>query len=248
MKKKVFYIILIILLATAAVFLAKDCKKNELLLNNLLQSKENVIKGDSKENKQEALNLFQSAAEHLKDDALLQLRILYSKWPEIEKRYFEIVRAVQVEKEDVIILDKKLEELKILVEEVEKGTEEVLSLENLTPEEKWKAHNLMGCVKLWKTLFVQGDNQETINKRIQGVLRESIHSFKQAINTIEQHNLTGIPTDIPRRNLELLLKRNEESSKQSQSEEGEQREKGKNKVLQKVMPILGGPPETGGEK
>lgn len=245
--KKALYILLIVLLVAAMAFLVKDYRKGKLALDNVIQSKENVVKGDSQGNNQESLKLFELAAEHLKDDASLKLRILYTKWPKIEKLYSELARAVMVQREDVIGFEKKLEVLKSLVEEVEQGVEEVLALENLTSEEEWRAHNLMGCVKLWKTLFVQGNNQEDINKRIQGILREAIHSFKQSINVVEKHNLIGISTDTPRRNLELLLKRNENRKQQpSDSQEGDAQDK--KKILKKVMPILGSPGETGGEK
>lgn len=248
--KKILYILVVGFLAAAVAFLVVDYQKGDAILNNAVQSKENVAKGDSLKDNKESIGLFESASQQIKDDASIKLRILYRKWYEVEKKYYQLMRAVEVELEEAVILEKKLEELKALVEDIEKGTEEVLSLKTLTPEEEWKAYNLMGCVKLWKTLFVQGPDEKEVSKRIQGLMNEAVNNFKKSINVIEEHSLAGAQTDIPRHNLELLIKKNEGQKKQSendQGKEGEDEKEGK-KALKKVMPILSSPGETGGEK
>jgi len=244
--KKIVCITLIVLFSAGAWLSFQQYRKSENNLKEILQNERDVIEARYEEDGQKAIETYKAALEVLGEDASIDIRILFQRWSEVEERYMELSRAIQWEKEEVVNLEKKMEEMKLLVKDLETKTKDLLASENLTPEEEWRLYNFMGCVKLYLTLFVEGKDEKVRKKRVQGLLGEAINSFKESINIIEENCLTGISTDIPRWNLELLLKRSESQGQSSgQPSEGEG---GKQKQMKKVMPIIGSPGKSGGQK
>jgi len=246
MKKIVNFImiILIILLLIAAFFSYKTFKKFDNKLDETINSERNIIQGDSLQfDDDKAIELYSSALKGTQEKYSVESRILFREWSEVERKYVELAKIANFESENKELLIKKIEELRLLIESLEKKTENLLSSKDLTPEEAWRLQNFMGCLKLYKILFVKGD-EETRKRQTQGLVEESITCFKNSINIIEDNKLTGTSTDIPRWNLELLIKR--------QSGEGESQQKSEKKdgdnQLQKVIPILGSPGVQGGVK
>jgi hypothetical protein len=237
-------IIFIILLLIAAFFSYKMFRKADNKLNETINSERNIIQGDSlqlEDNK--AKELYSSALQGLTDKCLVESRILFREWSEVERKYVELVKISQFENDNTKLLNKKIEELRVLVEGLEKRAEKLLSSKDLTPEEAWRIQNFMGCVKLYKLLFVQGD-EETRKRQMKGLVEESIACFKTSINIIEDNKLTGTSTDIPRWNLELLIKR-QKGEGESETKSEEKKDEGQ---IQKVIPLIGSPGVQGGIK
>jgi hypothetical protein len=272
-RKIVINILGIAFLVIATGFFMMSYKKKKVTYNNTRDAVISVKKGDSEPSYQEAVKQYESAYKHLGDPAV-ENRILFRKWSEIQRRVLEIARTMELEKYEFFYIEKKLEDLKSLVKDVEVRVENMFALKNLSPEQSWKAYNLMGCVRLYQTLIIeQNDDQAKMEKQIQGYRNEAISSFKDAIDVIEENNLAGIETNIPRRNLELMYKKQKEkgegegegdqraSSKSNRSDSAGSDEKKKSKggkernKLQKLMPFLNidpghafSPGVLGGEK
>jgi len=237
-------IILVILLLIAAFFSYKMFRKADNKLDETINNERKVIQGDAlrlEDNK--AKELYSSALQGLTDKCSVESRVLFREWSEVERKYMELVKIAQFENDNTKLLNKKIEELRILIESLEKKSEKLLSSKDLTPEEAWRLQNFMGCVKLYKLLFVQGD-EETRKRQTKGLVEESITCFKTSINIIEDNKLTGTLTDIPRWNLELLIKR-QKGEGESETKSEEKKDDGQ---LQKVIPLIGSPGVQGGIK
>ncbi|MBM3199966.1 hypothetical protein FJZ53_03425 [Candidatus Woesearchaeota archaeon] len=238
-------IALITLLLVASFFSFKTFKKFDTRLDETIKSERNIIQGDAlqlEDNK--AKELYSSALPGLDYKGMIESRILFREWSEVERKYVELAKISQFERNNAELLNKKIEDLRSLIECLEKKAEKLLSSKGLTYEEAWRLQNFMGCLKLYKILFVQGD-EETRKRQTKGLVEESISCFKNSINIIEDNKLTGTPTDIPRWNLELLIKRQKgEGEGEGKPEQGEK----EGDQLQKVIPLLGSPGVQGGIK
>ncbi|MDP2907526.1 MAG: hypothetical protein Q8O03_06300 [Nanoarchaeota archaeon] len=237
-------IILVILLLIAAFFSYKMFRKADNKLDEAINNERKVIQGDAlRLEDSKAKELYSSALQGLTDKCSVESRILFREWSEVERKYVELVKIAQFENDNTELLNKKIEELRVLIEGLEKRAEKLLSSKGLTPEEAWRLQNFMGCVKLYRLLFVQGD-EETRKRQMKGLVEESITCFKTSINIIEDNKLTGTLTDIPRWNLELLIKR-QKGEGESDSKSEEKKDEGQ---LQKVIPLIGSPGVQGGIK
>lgn len=246
-RKTIFNIILVALLGVAAGFAITSYTKSKARYDNIKAAVTNVNSGDSESNYKLALERYESAAKHINEPAV-ELRILSSKWSEIQSCIFDISRTVRAGEYESFRVEKKLEHFKLLMEEVEERTKDLIASENISPEELWKANNLMGCIKLYKTLLIQESNYEKRQKQMQGLFNEAFQDFVNAIDVIQENKLTGIQTNIPPWNLEKLLKKQEgkngdgEEGKEGdkEGEQGKESEKGKEQEeqLKKMIPFL----------
>lgn len=246
-RKTIFNIILVALLVVAAGFAITSYTKSKARYDNIKAAVTNVNSGDSERDYKVALELYESAVKYLNEPAV-ELRTLFSKWSEIQSCIFDISRTVRAGEYESFRVEKKLEHFKLLMEEVEKRTEELTASESITPEELWKVNNLMGCIKLYKTLLIQESDYEKRQKQMQGLFNEAFQSFEKAIDVIQENKLTGIQTNIPQWNLEKLLKKQkgkngdgeEGGDKDKEGEQGKESEKGKEQEeqLKKMIPFF----------
>lgn len=256
--KTILNIILIALLVAAAGFAITSYTKSKARYDNIKAAVTNVNSGDSESNYKLALERYESAAKHINEPAV-ELRILFSKWSEIQSCIFDISRTVRAGEYESFRVEKKLEHFKLLMEEVEERTKDLIASGNIPPEELWKANNLMGCIKLYKTLLIQESNYEKRQKQMQGLFNEAFQDFVNAIDVIQENKLTGIQTNIPPWNLEKLLKKQEgkngdgeegeEGDKEGEQEKESEKGKEQEEQLKKMIPFLGvGEGDFGGWK
>lgn len=234
--KKLLFIGVALLTFGLATFSLNAFLEAKDKLDSVIFSEQCVTQGDMLSEEGEAIKLYHSALEILTKDSLIELRILFHRWPEVEERFAEILRAVNWETLEPSVIIKKMDDLKILVENLDKKTLKILSSKTLSADELWRLNNFLGCIKLYKTIFVQDENNEDRKKKIQGLMKEAKDSFKKSIEVIEENKLSGLITDVPRWNLELLIQKQEESKSYTISEDGEGSQDGK---IKKIAPILG---------
>lgn len=257
-RNTILSIIGIAVLAVATSFFVMSYTKSKATYHNIKNAVINTNKGDSESNYQLALERYESAAKHIKEPAL-ELRILFSKWSEIQSCIFDISRTIRAGEYESFRVEKKLENFKQLMEEVEERTKDLIASENIPPEELWKANNLMGCIKLYKTLLIQESDPEKRQKQMQGLFNEAFQDFVNAIDVIQENKSTGIQTNIPPWNLEKLIKKQEGKNgdgeeggdKDKEGEQGKESEKGKEQEeqIKKMVPFLNvGPGDISGWK
>jgi hypothetical protein len=73
---------------------------------------------------------------------------------------------------------------------------------SLPPEIVWRIHNIEGSVKLL-TAFLMLYNEQNPDK-VQGVIREALSDFKDAIAVVDKTNVPAYEKNIPRWNFEML--------------------------------------------
>lgn len=257
-RNTILSIIGIAILVVATSFFVMSYTKSKATHHSIKDAVINLNKGDSESNYQLALEQYESAAKYISDSSV-ELRRLFCKWSEIQSCIFDISRTVRAGEYESFRIEKKLEHFKLLMEEVEKRTKELIASENISPEELWKANNLMGCIKLYKTLLIQESDYEKRQKQMQGLFNEAFQDFVNAIDVIQENKLTGIQTNIPQWNAEKLLKKQkgengngeEGGDKDKEGEQGKESEKGKEQEeqLKKMIPFLNvGPGDISGWK
>ena len=246
-RNTIMSIIGVAILVVATGFFITSYTKSEATYRSIKDSVADVNRGDSESNFQMALERYETAAKYISDPAV-ELRILFSRWSEIQKYTSAIARTIQAGNYEDFRVEKKLEHFKLLLEDVEKRTKSLITSEDIAPGELWRANNLMGCIKLYKTLLIQEKDEEKREKQMEGLFNEALQYFENAIDVIQENRLIGIQTNIPQWNLEKLLKKQEgengsdNQGEEKESEEEKQGEKEKEQKqeeqLKRMIPFL----------
>lgn len=132
----------------------------------------------------------------------VQLRVLQRQWViALEKlQQINLARVNSVLQDDS---PKYIQQLKNYLDEMRDRCNSTLAdTASLPPEIVWRIHNIEGSVKLL-TAFLMLYNEQNPDK-VQGVIREALSDFKDAIEVVDKTDVPAYEKNIPRWNFEML--------------------------------------------
>lgn len=132
----------------------------------------------------------------------VQLRVLQRQWViALEKlQQINLARVNSVLQDDSF---KYIQQLKNYLDEMRDRCNSTLAdTASLPPEIVWRTHNIEGSVKLL-TAFLMLYNEQNPDK-VQGVIREALSDFKDAIEVVDKTDVPAYEKNIPRWNFEML--------------------------------------------
>lgn len=171
-------------------------KSEELQMRHLQQSLQTA---DALTDNQAAIAAYEKLTSSRPE---IQIRILQREWPQALAllRQIQLIRLSSLQNE----VSRYTSQLKKHLDEMnDRGNTLLTDSASLPAEILWRAKNIQGAVKLLSA-FLMLEDLANVDKA-QGIVREAVSNFKEAIAAVDQTDASAFEKNMPRWNLEMLI-------------------------------------------